>query len=48
MLDYETIKKYYNNRYWSVKMVRTAVLKGYITKAQYEEIVGEPYPTIQE
>jgi uncharacterized XkdX family phage protein len=42
-MNYETIKRYYEQGLWTKQMVRMAVKKGIITKAQYEEIVGEPF-----
>lgn len=38
------IKKWYEQGMWTKAMVANAVVKGKITAAQYEEIVGEPYP----
>ena len=40
---YELVKSYYDNGFWKMKAVRNAVVKGWITAAEYEEIVGEPY-----
>lgn len=46
---FATVKKYYNTfkpdgtRMWTEDMVKNAVVKGWITAAEYEEIVGEPY-----
>lgn len=46
---FATVKKYYNTfkpdgtRMWTEEMVKNAVVKGWITAAEYEEIVGEPY-----
>lgn len=42
-MNYETIKKNYDRKLWNKLMVKMAVRKGIITKAQYEEIVGEAY-----
>lgn len=42
-MNFETIKYNYDRGLWSKSMVKTAVRKGIITPAQYEEIVGEPY-----
>lgn len=42
--DFEKIKKYYEDGFWTKKMVKNAVVKGKITAEEYEEIVGEPYP----
>lgn len=46
---YATVKKYYNtrksdgSRMWSIDMVRNAVVKGWITADEFEEITGEAY-----
>lgn len=40
---YETIKRWYQQKLWTKKMVGQAVKQGKITRIQYEEIVGEPY-----
>ena len=42
-MNFETIKRNYEKRLWNKKMVKMAVRKGVITKAQYEEITGELY-----
>ena len=40
---YEKVKKYYDSGLWNDAMVRNAVVKGWITAAEYETITGEPY-----
>ena len=40
-----TVKRYYDRGLWSVERVAQAVVCGWITAEEYEEIVGEPYPT---
>lgn len=40
---YEKVKSYYDKGLWSKRQVHDAVIKGWITAAEYEEIVGEPY-----
>lgn len=40
---FELVKGYYDAGLWKKKAVRNAVIKGWITAAEYEEIVGEPY-----
>lgn len=42
-MNYETIKRNYERGLWNKQMVKMAVRKGIITKAQYEEITGESY-----
>lgn len=46
-MNYQTIKRNYDKGLWSAAMVKMAVRKGIITKAQYQEITGEPYETEQ-
>ena len=41
--NYEKVKKYYDEGYWSDARVRNAVLKGWITYAEYEEITGNEF-----
>ena len=43
MSKYETVRRYYERGLWSIKRVRDAVVKGWITEAQFEEITGVPY-----
>lgn len=42
-MSYERIKYYYNAGLWNAAMVKKAVRKGVITKAQFEEITGLKY-----
>lgn len=42
-MSYETIKHNYERGLWNKTQVKIAVIKGVITKEQYEEIVGENY-----
>lgn len=37
------VKGYYDSGEWKKKAVKNAVKKNWITAAEYEEIVGEPY-----
>ena len=41
--DFEKIKRYYDNGFWTKKMVKNAVVKGKITTEEYEDITGDPY-----
>ena len=43
MSKFEKVKKYYDSGFWNKKMVKNAVIKGWITEDEYEEIVGAPY-----
>jgi len=40
---FKLVKRYYDNGLWNGEMVRNAVVKGWITAAEYEEITGEVY-----
>ncbi len=41
---FELVKGYYDSGKWKKKAIRNAVVRGWITAAEYEEIVGEPFP----
>lgn len=40
---FELVKSYYDSGLWKKKAVRNAVVKAWITAAEYEEITGEIY-----
>lgn len=40
---FEKVKRYYDSGLWNKTMVRNAVVKGWITPEQFEEITGEVY-----
>ena len=40
---FETVKNYYDSGMWKKKAVRNAVIRVWITAAEYEEITGEVY-----
>lgn len=42
-MNYETIKRNYDRGLWNAAMVKMAVRKGVITKAQYRDITGRDY-----
>lgn len=42
-MNYETIKKNFERGLWNVAMVRMAVRKSVITKAEFKEITGKDY-----
>lgn len=42
-MSFEQIKRNYDRKLWSKAMVKMAVKKGIITKAQYKEITNETY-----
>lgn len=42
-MNYETIKKNFEQKLWNIAMVKTAVRKGVISKEQFKEITGKDY-----
>lgn len=40
---FELVKGYYDSGAWKKKAVRNAVLRGWITAEEYQEITGEVY-----
>ena len=40
---YEKVKTYYDRGAWNETAVRNAVIKGWITAEEFEEITGKPY-----
>ena len=40
---YAKVKTYYDGGLWSIDKVRNAVVKGWITAAEFTEITGEAY-----
>ena len=40
---FDYVKEYYDTGRWKKKAVRNAVIKGWITAEEYEEITGEAY-----
>ena len=40
---FEKVKKYYDSGLWNKKMVRNAVVKGWITAEEYTIITSEAY-----
>ena len=43
MLNFETIKMYFDKGLWTAAMVGNAVVKGKITAQEHEAITGEKY-----
>ncbi|MCD8090087.1 MAG: XkdX family protein [Clostridiales bacterium] len=41
--NYSKVKKYYKTGLWDISRVSNAVVKGWITEDEYEEITGEEY-----
>ena len=42
-MNFETIKRNYERKLWSLAMVKLAVRKGVITKEEYQAITGKTY-----
>lgn len=42
-MNYETIKRNYEQGLWNATMVKMAVRKGVITKDEYKAITGKEY-----
>ena len=40
---YEKIKKYYESGVWELRKVHDAVVKGWITAAEFKTITGKEY-----
>lgn len=40
---FDLVKEYYDAGLWSIKKVRNAVVKGWITVEEFKEITGEDY-----
>lgn len=40
---YDIVKAHYDDGFWSIKKVRNAVKKQWITEVEFEEITGEQY-----
>jgi hypothetical protein len=40
---YNLVKRNYDNGFWNTSKVRDAVVKGWITVEEFEEITGEVY-----
>ena len=41
--NYQKVKDWYDLGVWNETRVRNAVVKEWITEAEYEEITGNPY-----
>lgn len=40
---FQKVKSYYDRGFWTVSMVKNAVVKGWITAEEFEEITGTVY-----
>ena len=45
---FKKVKGYYDSGLWNIGKVRDAVVHGWITAEEYEEITGEPYEEVSE
>lgn len=43
MSKYEMVKEFYLTGVWNEDKVRNAVVKGWITTSEFQEITGKPY-----
>lgn len=41
--NFKKVKKYYKSGNWTLDMVKNAVVKGWITPIEFEEITNQPY-----
>ncbi len=41
--NYEKVKRYFDMKMWNEERVRNAVIKNWITAAEFEEITGKAY-----
>lgn len=41
--NFERVRYYYTHNLWSIERVRQAVVKGWISQSEYQEITNEPY-----
>ena len=40
---FEKVKTYYDKGLWNITQVHNAVIKGWITAEEFEEITGQPF-----
>lgn len=40
---YKIVEKYYKGGFWTLEMVKNAVVKNWVTAEEFEEITGEKY-----
>lgn len=43
---FKKVKGYYDSGLWNIGKVRDAVVHGWITAEEFEEITGEPYKEV--
>lgn len=47
MSKYEKVKNYYEIGLWDITRVRNAVIKNWITEAEFKEVTGMEYSSMQ-
>ena len=40
---FQKVQSYYDRGFWTVSMVKNAVVKGWITAEEFQIITGQPY-----
>lgn len=40
---FQKVQSYYDHGFWTVSMVKNAVVKGWITAEEFQIITGQPY-----
>ena len=40
---FDLVKRHFDEGFWSIKKVRNAVVKGWITAEEFQEITGEVF-----
>lgn len=46
-MNFESVKKNYERKLWTIQLVKMAVVKGIITKEEYKTITGFTYPAVK-
>lgn len=46
MTKFEKVKKYYDAELWTIKQVRNAVIKSWITEEEFKEITGQTFELV--
>lgn len=40
---FNKVKRFYDEGFWTIEMVKNSVIKDWITEAEFKEITGEDY-----
>ena len=40
---FNKVKRFYDEGFWTIEMVKNSVVKSWITKEEFKEITGEDY-----